>query len=110
MPRAVDTMDIVMTAVRLALIVLLSIPVDLAVPPLSEAMGGAGEVEELLHRAPGRRSLRIVQELASPTPLPRVRAVSVPVERSRRVSSAATPPVAQARKIPPPDAGSATAS
>jgi len=104
-------MDIVMTAVRLALIVLLSIWVDLAVPPLSEAMGGAGEVEELFHGVPGRRSLRIVQELASPTPPLRARAVSAPaVERSRRVSSAATAPVAHARKIPPPEAGSATAS
>jgi len=104
-------MNIVMTAVRLALIVLLSIAVDLAVPPLSEAMGGAGEFEELCHGAPGRRSLRIVRELALPTPPLRVRAVSAPtVERARRVSSAATPPVAHARKIPPPDAGSATAA
>ena len=100
-----------MAAFRLALILLLSVAVDLAVPPLLEAMDGGREFEELFHRFPARRSPRMIRDAAPPPPPLRVHAVSAPVvERAPRVWSAGTPPDAHARKTPPPDAESTPAS
>jgi len=104
-------MEIGMTACRLALIALLWVAMDFAVPPLSGPMDGVGEFEELLHRSPGWRSLRIGREPAPSPPSLRAHAATAPViERAPRVWSAGPMADPHPRKLPPPDADSATVS
>jgi hypothetical protein len=100
-----------MAALRLALILLLALAGDLAVPPLLEAMEGAEESEEIFHRARGHRPFRLVREAAAPSAIAHGRAVSEPsADRRPDPTIRPTPPMGSTRKTPATVADSAPAS
>jgi hypothetical protein len=92
-----------MAALRLVFILLVFSVGDFAAPLLLEAMEGAEESETALHRARGRRSLRLIRAVSPPPPMRQVQAASVP--SPARVSGAPARRAAiggQVRKTPAP--------
>lgn len=100
-----------MAALRLALILLLSLAGDLAVPPVLDAGDGIEESEEMLHRTRSRRALRVIQEASIPSAIAAIQAVPArSVDRAPTLPAPPSPPRRPARKTPAVVPDSAPAS